>query len=188
MASAAPVYSFNTYRGTAGRAPTETLWYTFRGDDAERVLFEMSGRTRSCPVRAAVLEAGGRVLGEIIVAAGETLPFAAPLPAHPASNTFYLRIDADPYRECAAAGYSFALSEPFEPRPCAQLPCPVYAPAPPLDPRFCNSAQYALASATVALERARAQLRRRRAGIAAVRAAEARKRAARSREHKVCEY
>jgi hypothetical protein len=188
MASATSVYSFQAYRGTAGRAPAEALWYQFSGDGAEQVLFEVSGLTRSCPVRATVLDARGRVLGEIIVAAGETLPFAAPLPAHPVSETDYLRIDADPYRACAAAAYSFTLSEPFEPAPCERRRCPAYAPAPPLSPRFCPAAQYALSRATVALERARAELRRRRANVAAVRAAEAHKLAARRRERKLCEY
>jgi hypothetical protein len=188
MTSATPVYSFQTYSGTAGRAPAQGLWYQFRGDGAERVLFEVSGLTRSCPVRAAVLDARGRVLGEIIVAASETLPFAAPLPAHPVSATDYLLIDADPYRACAAAAYSFALSAPFEPPPCERRECPFYAPAPLLDPRFCNAAQYALSRATVALERERALVRRHRAGDAALRAAEARKLAARRRERRLCEY
>ncbi|HXA55472.1 MAG TPA: hypothetical protein VNV37_11430 [Solirubrobacteraceae bacterium] len=189
MASATPVYSFQSYRGTAGRAPAGALWYQLSGDGFERVLFEVSGRTRSCPVRAAVLDARGRVLGEIIVAAGETLPFAAPLPTHhQVSGTYYLRLDADPYRACAAAAYSFSLSAPFEPPPCEKRECPAYAPAPLLDPRFCNAAQYALNHATVALERERAELRRRRASVAAVRAAEARKLAARRRERKLCEY
>ncbi len=188
MASATSVYSFQAYSGTAGRAPVEALWYRFSGEGEERVLFEMSGQTRSCPVRAAVLDARRRVLGEIIVAAGETLPFAAPLPAHPASETDYLRIDADPYRACAAAAYSFTLSSPFEPAPCEQRRCPAYAPAPLFEPRFCSAAQYALSHATVALERERALVRRHRAGDAALRAAEARKRTARRRERKLCEY
>ncbi len=187
MASATPAYSAETYRGTAGRAPAGALWYQFSGDGAERVLFEVSGLTRSCPVRATVLDVRGRVLGEIFVAAGETLPFAVPLPAHPVSETDYLRVDADPYMACAAAGYSFALTEPFEPPPCGRSQCPYYAPE-PLDSRFCNAAQYALSRATVALERERALVRRHRARDAALRAAEARKLAARRRERRLCEY
>jgi hypothetical protein len=64
IASATQLYSELSYRGTVKRG--EQLWYRFNSESDERVRIEIWGTTRSCPVRAAVLNLRRRTLGEMI--------------------------------------------------------------------------------------------------------------------------
>ncbi len=197
LVSATALNNESSYRGTVHRGGA--LWYKFDSQGAERVLVNVWGRTRTCPVRATVLNAHRRVLGELISSSAEILPFAAPLPARPFAGAYYLRIDEDPYSACATGRYVLELVEPQQPSPAP----PALAPAPgavqpemtapatnerSIVPGRCNTALYTLSRATVVLERERWLVRRHRAGIASLRGAEARKLQARRRERAICGY
>lgn len=204
-ASATAVYSELSYRGTAQRG--HELWYQVSSEGEQEVLVNVWGRTSSCPIRAALLDARGRTLGEIISSTSEILPFAVRLPAHQVSGSYYLRVDTDPYMSCARAGYVLKLIEPerpippppLAPVPCTHEPCTVTPPAtatlpsretavPLLEERSCYSDQSALRNATVAVEAERALARRHRASVTALRKVEAQKLAARRRERAACGY
>jgi hypothetical protein len=101
-----------SYRGTV-QEPGQQIWYEFYTNERGRMLFEVSGRTPSCPVRATILDVRGRTLGELISDSVDALFFAVPLPREPVSNLYYLRIDADPYIACGSASYAFQLLEPL---------------------------------------------------------------------------
>ena len=209
MTSATQLYDELGYRGTIRRG--EAQWYKLSSQGAERALVDLWGRTRSCPVRATLMNAHRRMLGEMISSAKEILPFAAPLPARPYSGVYYLRIDADPYSTCASAGYVLKLIEPETPAPMespvqeATPPqeatkqeaeptttpahtAPSYGPAPGIQTNGCSTALYALSRATVVVERDRYLVRRHRARVASLRSAEAHKLTARRRERAACEY
>jgi cell division septation protein DedD len=112
MASATPLYNERGYRGTVAHG--HALWYRFREEESGRPLFEVWGRTSSCPVRATLLGARGHVYGELISDASEILPFSIGLPG---AGRYYLRIDADPYKTCAGAAFVVRLVEPEQPAP-----------------------------------------------------------------------
>lgn len=199
-ASATMLYNELSYRGTVTRGAQR--WYKFKSNGPGRILVEVWGRTRSCPVRAVLLDARGRPLSALFSSDREILPFAAPLPAHPIANTYYLRIDADPYLSCARASYVFKLIEPEQPgapvavplEPAAtisQVPHSAMAPsreADWLESGRCDSALYALSSATVAVEVERYRWRHHRASIGAVRSVERHKLTVRRRERAICGY
>jgi hypothetical protein len=100
-----------SYMGTVTKRGGR-LWYRLQAGDAKRLLFHLRGKSRSCSVRASVLDARGKSLGQLISSPAETQPFVVLVPATPVSDTYYLRIDASPFEPCAGARYVFTLVEP----------------------------------------------------------------------------
>lgn len=176
------------YRGAVAE-PGQQIWYRLNSEDAERMIFLVRGKTPSCPIRASVLDVYGRTLAQLISSPRETLPFVVRLPAHPASNTYYLRIDADPFLVCDGAGYAFTLFEPEQPTSCeADQPeggGPIHVcsmsspsretprggnrPSPTFETRDCDRAGTALWRATLAVARERSLVARRRGSIGTLR-------------------
>jgi hypothetical protein len=193
MSAATPFYHGLSYRGTISGAASQA-WYRFESDGAERAIVEVWGRTASCPVRASVLDAGGHTLAQLISSSSEILPLLVGLRAGAGSDV-YLRIDADPYRACASAGYVVTLFEPEDLPPCAANPhptpeCPVASfrpePAPALVQRACEDAGATFARATVAVARERALIARGRGSYAALVRLEAERLASRRRALATC--
>jgi len=125
MASATRLYPQSSNRGTVDEK-TQQIWYELYSEKGERALFQVWGPTRSCPVRVALLDARGRTLGQIVSSSREIEPFLVLFPAHPASDVYYLRIDADPYRSCASASYTVILLEPEQAGSCDGPPRPPF--------------------------------------------------------------
>ena len=184
MATAAQLENELHYRGTV--VPRQQLWYKF--DSAgERAYVEVRGETPLCSVRAALLDARGRTLGQIVSSTRETLPLLAYFPAHPVSEEYYLRIDANPYAACANTSYVFKLAEPEQPLPdeCGAGPPPTgphgepipiscAAPSkesvvPAFEARACQSDRSTFDHANKEVARVRALVARRRAGIRTLR-------------------
>jgi hypothetical protein len=129
--SATPLYSGRRYQGTIDKKGQE-IWYQFYAGYKERALFELSGRTRSCPIRATLLDGVGKKLAQIISSSSEVEPFLVVVPSIPGLNLYRLQIDADPYVSCAKGSYSVSMIEPFSEPPERPLPPP--PPPQPLPP------------------------------------------------------
>jgi hypothetical protein len=136
MAAATQLKNELSYRGTIAE-PGQQIWYKLDAVDGERAIVNLWGRTRSCPVRATLLDARGRGLGEIVSSTSEIQPFIVYFPANPVSATYYLRIDL-PRASCAGAGYVFTLVAPEQPQPPAECQAASNG-----EPRFCTLASKA---------------------------------------------
>jgi hypothetical protein len=136
MASATQLYTQLRNRGTLDGAARQ-FWYKLNSEHGEHALLEVWSPTRSCPVRAVLLDASGKTLGQIVSSPGEIVPFLVVFPAHPASDVYYLRIDADPHAPCASTSYSAILLQPEQADSCNGPPGPPLAPG---ETRVCATA------------------------------------------------
>jgi hypothetical protein len=198
-ASATQLDNELNYRGSV--APGQRLWYKLAAA-GERAYVEVRGETPLCSVRAALLDARGRTLGQIVSSTRETLPLLVYFPAHAVSKRYYLRIDANPYASCASTDYVFKLVEPEQPEPVEcpppttgtngeQQPRSCSAPSkasavPAFVSRACASYQAAFDRVNRAVAKLRALVARRRARIRALRRLEGVERAARRRANVRC--
>jgi len=187
MASATQLENGISYRGTVTE-PGQRIWYKLDAQDAERILLEVWGTTRSCPVRATVLDARGRTLGQLISTNSEILFFAVLVPVHPVSGVYYLRIDADPYTSCASAGYVFKIVEPGQPIKCPPgLTCTSpEGSVPALVFSACNGASKAVQRLSREVAGEAALVRRGRGSVSKLRRLESEERTARRKSHVNC--
>jgi hypothetical protein len=128
QASATPLYSQRLYKGTI-REKGQLIWYQFQAGYDERALFELSGHTRRCPVRATLLDGAGNILAQIISSSSEVEPFLVLLPARAGPNPYFLRLEGDPYVSCTRGSFSLTMTEPYAPEPI-----PVSSPTAPSEP------------------------------------------------------
>lgn len=197
MATATPLKSGVRYGGVIAGA--QQAWYKLEAAGT-RAYVEVRGRTPNCSVRAALLDAHGRTVAQIISSTRENLPLIVYLHDQGEKvETYFLRIDANPYAPCTSAEYIFDLLEPdqadnCEPEPIAAAPgtpltavCPAGESAPSRSrQRECAVDQLALERESLALARERALVARRKSSINTLRAYEGRKNAARRRARAVC--
>lgn len=136
MATATQLVTGDSYRATLP-SPGGQSWYRLEVSPGAFARFALRGETSSCPVRATVLDAGGRPLGEIVSTTRETLAFVVYTPSRATSETYYVRLDPAPAPACTAAGYLLRQIEPFQevcesPSPTpTPLTCPPTGPTPP---------------------------------------------------------
>jgi hypothetical protein len=166
--------------------PGRQAWYRFNSRYAPQVIFKLLGTTPGCAVRAVVLDGHERRLGELIASTRESSPFLVRLPAS-GPETYYLRIDKDPYESCKSAGYSASLVEPDQ-QECHPAPGAGCEGAPPFESPACDRAGLALDRTTVTLARDRSQVRRHLVSAATLRSLEASERAERRSARVSCSF
>ena len=183
--SALQIKAESPYEGVVS-SRAEQHWYRFEGDGGKEIVISVTGKTRSCPVRVSLLDAGGRTLAQLISVAGGNLPFVAPIVDPETSGAYYLRIDSEPYSACVGGGYAFTLLHPRQLEPCLPaghdsighprlvacgfMPDPVFLPA-------CISSGRALREATVAVAKERRLVARKKASKRALKKLESRRNA-----------
>lgn len=196
--SAPSLEAESKYRGTvAGGA--QQLWYRLTSDGAKVLVFEVEGQAESCPVRASVLDAHERTLGQLIASPGEVLPLVVRVPDHRRSRTYYLRIDADPFLACVGGDYAFTQllpeAERHAPNPCGAALRPAAGRRFPVacapsrtsfDAETCLKFGPALGRATVALAHERRLLARGRGSLSVLRRLENAKRVLARRAFYAC--
>jgi hypothetical protein len=132
MATATQLVTGDSYRATL-TSPGGQSWYRLEVSPGAFARFALRGETSSCPVRATMLNAGGRPLGEIVSTTRETLAFVVNTPSRATSETYYVRLDPAP--ACTAAGYLLRQIEPFQ-EVCesSSSPTPLACPTTPTSP------------------------------------------------------
>ncbi len=196
MATATPLKTEFDYRGAV--ASGQEAWYKLEGG-GQRAYVEVRGETPSCSVRAALLDAHGRTLRQIISSTRETLPLIAYFPSKPVAGVYYLRIDANPYAPCASANFVFKLVQPSQADDCeaeatigpAGEPqtalCPGHETASPSSrERACAADELALERESTAIARERALVAHRQGSIRTLRQYESRKDAIKRRAFGDC--
>jgi hypothetical protein len=208
-AQATPLQTGFSYQGAVSKR-IKRLWYRLNDPDSKRIVFHLRGKSPTCAVHASLLDARGRPLAQLITAPGETLPFVVLIPVKTVSDTYYLRLDADPFSSCVNASYVFTLVEPEQPGACeapatgpaeqTSKSCVTSSTAPAYGARFSTTPRARLARArsacetvgntlwrvTVAVAKERSLVFHRRAGIASLRKLESKRRALARRVYHLC--